>query len=165
MDRGLKFVVSNLGVFSVILLFFIGFWLYDKRRKKFEKNQKDVSNLKPGKLFLNKSLPLKWDVNLTSRIENWIALKSGRRVNGKNGELICYLNERGKSAFKGFLNVHPHDLPIRIVFFQNNDNLNVRLDEDWGFQLFVGPAKTAFKEKYEGQLKSLVSELTMVLKA
>ena len=165
MDQGLKFVVSNLGVFAVLVLFFIGFWLYDKRRKKFEKNENEVSKLKPGKLFLKESLSLKWDENLNSRIEQWINLKKGRFVKGNKGEQICYLNERGKSAFKGFLNIHPEDLPIRIIFFSESNNLALRLDEDWGFQLFVGPAKKAFKDKYEGQLKSLVSELVMVLKA
>ena len=165
MDQGLKYVVSNLGVFGVILLFFVGFWLYDKRRKKFEKNQNSVSKLKPGKLFLKESLPLKWDGQLESKIEQWINLKDGRQVNGTNGELICYLNERGKSAFKGFLNIHIEDLPTRIVFFSANGNLALRLDEDWGFQLFVGPAKKAFKEKYESRLKSLILELGTVLKA
>jgi hypothetical protein len=165
MDQGLKFVVSNLGVFGVILLFFIGFWLYDKRRKKFEKNQNNVQKLKPGRLFLKESIPLKWDEDLQARIEQWIYLKGGRLVKGAQGELICYLNERGKSAFKGFLNIHPEDLPTRIVFFPTNDNLALRLDEDWGFQMFVGPAKAAFKEKYEGRLQSLTTELGLVLKA
>ena len=164
MDQGLKFVVSNLGVFGVILLFFIGFWLYDKRRKKFEKNQNNVQKLKPGRLFLKESIPLKWDEDLQARIEQWIDLKGGRLVKGTEGELICYLNERGKSAFKGFLNIHPEDLPTRIVFFPKSDNLGLRLDEDWGFQMFVGPAKAAFKEKYEGRLQSLITELTLVLK-
>ena len=164
MDQGLKFVVSNLGVFGVILLFFIVFWLYDKRRKKFEKNQNDVKKLKPGKLFLKEGVPLKWDENLKAKIEQWIDLKNGRHVKGAQGELICYLNERGKSAFKGFLNIHPEDLPTRIVFFSVNGNLDLRLDEDWGFQMFVGPAKAAFKEKYEGRLSSLVKELSIVLK-
>jgi hypothetical protein len=125
----------------------------------FEKNQNDVKKFKLGKLFLKESVSLKWDENLRARIEQWIDLKTGRLVFCAHSELNGYLNEHGNSAFEGFLNIHLETLPTRIAFLSENNNLALRLNEGRGFEMFVRPAKKAFKEKYEGRLKALITEL------
>ncbi|MCT4622863.1 MAG: hypothetical protein N4A46_04510 [Schleiferiaceae bacterium] len=163
MDQGLKQLLSQGAVIIVITAFAIGFWWYDKRRKRQEKKQNDVRRLKSGKVSAIADLNIPWTDELDARISQWIFLKNGRLIEGQEGELICYLNERGKSAFRGLMRVETEALPTRIIFLNKSGSLSVRLDEDWGFQLFIGPAKYDFETRYRERLQSLIKELGQVL--
>lgn len=158
-EMGWKHLVGQLGVALVIFGFAVGFWLYDKRRKKKERTQNDVDKLKSSRVSFKHNSSLPWSEDLKVQIQKLGLLANSRRIKGTKGELICYLNERGKSQFKGFLNLHESDLPLRIILFNQNGNLALRLDEDWGFQMFVGPVQTAFKERYAELLQKIAKQI------
>ena len=161
MDQGFKQLFSTMAVAVVIFLFALGFWLYDKRKKKVEKKLNDSRKLKIGKISLSKNTPLSWDENLKTKILEWAYQNDARIIEGVDDSFILYLNERGKSQFDGFLNIPLLSLPIRVLFINKNNQLFLRLDEDWGFQMFVGPAAKAFKENYGKRLHSLCDEIVI----
>ena len=159
MEQGFKHLISTTAIGLVIFLFALGFWLYDKRRKRKERTLNDSRKLKSGKINLARLTPLLWDENLKTKIINWGQKNGARIIEGVDDSLIMYLNERGKSQFDGFLNISINSLPARVIFINKNNQLFLRIDEDWGFQMFVGPAAKAFKENYAKRLRLLFEEI------
>ena len=47
------------------------------------------------------------------------------------------------------LNTLPAEMPLRIIVQVKNDSTEIRLDEDYGFQMFMGLAKSAYNHNYE----------------
>ena len=62
--------------------------------------------------------------------------------------LIAYTSDAAASKYEGVLNTPPEAMPLRIIAQLKGESMQVQLDEDYGFQMFMGPAKSAFNEKY-----------------
>ncbi len=163
MEQGLKHLFSTTAVGAVIFLFALGFWLYDKRRKRVERTLNNSRKLNSGKISLARLTSLSWDENLKAKITNWGQKNDARIIEGVDDSIIMYLNERGKSQFDGFLNISINSLPVRVIFINKNNQLFLRIDEDWGFQMFVGPVAKAFKENYTKRVRLLFEEIVNAL--
>lgn len=158
-DPTWKELIGQLAVGLVIFLFAAGFWAYDKRRKKKERSSNDINKLKPGKIFLIRKLETAYSDDAEKHFAEWVKNRGGRLIHAQGGGQIAYFYERGKSQFSGFLNIPSELLPVRMVFYNEKGQAAVRIDEDWGFQLFVGPAKRSFKMRYQEQLAHLANAI------
>lgn len=72
---------------------------------------------------------------------------------------IAFTGDASKSKYKGILFTHPADMPMRIVGQKTGDSLSIQLDEDYGFQMFVGPAKSAYLDKYNQAFQLVEDEI------
>lgn len=133
---------------TVILLYYIGFRIYAAFKRKKEKKLTDLSLLTPRKL--NRSFILEKpfsDGQWASMAELFESL-GGRVIKGDGIGWVVYLGESASAQFDGMVNIPNLEMPLRIIFQKDGSQYNVRIDEDFGFQLFMGPVKSTFKEKY-----------------
>lgn len=76
-----------------------------------------------------------------------------RVVRATDTELIGFFSDANASKVKGMLFTEPANMPVRIAVRATATDVGasiaLQIDEDYGFQMFVGPAKTAFREKNE----------------
>ena len=144
-----KKAIIYLAVALVILAFFVGFRIYAAQKRKKEKTHTDPSKMPPRKLTRSFTVKAKLEGAEWDNLAKWFTDNQGRVIDGDGGSKIVYWGESASAQFGGMLNVPFEQMPVRIIFLPNGESLDVRMDEDFGFQMFAGPAKSAFVEKNE----------------
>lgn len=134
-------------VAAVIFAFYIGFKVYGAQKLKKEKNLTDPSQMSVRKYTKSFSVKGRLDGKEWKNLADWFQANQARIIDGDRNSKIVYSGESASAQYGGILNVPAEQMPIRMIFIQNGDNLDVRMDEDFGFQMFAGPAKAAFVEK------------------
>jgi hypothetical protein len=72
------------------------------------------------------------------------------RISSRNeSSFIAYIGDASSSKFNGVLFTDPAEMPMRIIGQKKEGHIEIHLDEDYGFQMFVGPAKSAYINNYE----------------
>ncbi len=135
-------------VSTVILLFYSGLQFAEIIKRKKEKKQTDPRLLKARKITSNKNFTIKNNEKIIENIISKLNNNDIRVPHLSKYEAIIYTSNSGKSKFDGMIHSPPEKMPLRIILKLQNNKLSVRLDEDYGFQKFMGSAKQTFKEKY-----------------
>lgn len=67
----------------------------------------------------------------------------------RDDQLVAFVGEQaGDVQFGGIGGYRPDQMPLRVSAVLTDEALTVRVDEDFGWQLFVGPAKRRFHALY-----------------
>lgn len=137
----------------LIILLVIGFFyvllkLLEHSKRKKEDSITDISQLKQRKIRHFFQLPDDETTSIPKLIE-LLKDKDLRVPLQTDNEAVLHLKNANQSKFDGVLNTHALDMPVRIILQKEKDQVNVTIEEDYGFQMFVGPAKHDFKKKYE----------------
>jgi hypothetical protein len=139
-------------IFIIIILvvvsgFFILLKWLERSKRKTEKSATDIESLSPRKL--SKTMSLTGSGNLGS-LADWLQQQADCRISHRSdSELIAFWGEAASSKFEGVLNTPPEAMPVRISARESGNKVEVTIAEDYGFQMFVGPAKAAFSKKYQ----------------
>ena len=131
----------------------IGIFLLITRALEVSKRNKealatDINSLSPRKLryvFNVEEVPQNSILDIIESLKD----KDLRVSHQNDHEAILYLKNANESKFNGVLNTSPFDMPVRMILQKEGRKLKITLEEDYGFQMFVGPAKAAFSEKYQ----------------
>ena len=134
-----------------LLAFYVGLKYAEHHKRKLEKKNTDPSRLKPRSIGARFNFDSKdTDVSIIQMVKA-LKTRGGRVAHQTKHGAIVYLGESAMSKFNGMLNTPSEEMPLRVIITTNSDGdtLFVRIDEDYGFQMFAGPVKKAFVEKYE----------------
>ena len=144
----MEFLLSFIIVPIVILGFFILLRALEVSKRKKEANSKNIQDLKPRKIHRN--IFLKGNSSsLFSNVISFFQNKDLRTSLNNGSEAILFTQNANQSKFDGVLNTSYLEMPLRIIIESTSEGLDVKLEEDYGFQMFIGPAKHAFQKKYE----------------
>ena len=160
----MKQLLGSTSVILVIFLFALGFWLYDRRKKKKEILDTNIQKLKQKKVHRVEILDASWSDKNLAIIKDWTSMNNGRIVELEDLNFAVYFGESGNSQFKGFLNIPIVDLPVRLVFMNRTGSIELRQDEDFGFQKFFGKVKREFNSRYSSRFENNINELNNLLR-
>jgi hypothetical protein len=97
----------------------------------------------------------------------WFSGQAGRVASQDSGQFIGFLGDAGKVKFEGMFQASPEAMPVRVAIRLQPDGessiVQLQVDEDFGFQMFMGPIKKAFVEKYEARTTQINDELRKLL--
>jgi hypothetical protein len=142
--------------------FLLGFKWYEQRKKR--KTINGLGDFKPGKINHTFTVPL---ANTAQGIDKLLQALAHRQPQVRYQtpqEIAIFVGAWGNAHFDGILNTPPEKLPVRITAQVQPNGLLIKIDEDFGTQMFMGPAKTAFFQKYEEAVKIYAHEITTTLK-
>ncbi|MDB4286231.1 hypothetical protein N9933_02910 [bacterium] len=152
-------LIGVFALFAILLMYYVGFRMFQIQKRKKEKTFTDPIRLVPRKITYNFSLNGNFSGKSWEKLVSKFRKMDSRFVHGKAGTEIVYLGDSGKSKFDGMLSTPAEAMPVRILFVPKEDKTEVRMDEDFGFQMFLGPAKSAFQEKYETRFEMLENSI------
>jgi hypothetical protein len=154
----------------VVFLFYVGLRLGEARKRARERELGDFGELASRRLGRREELAVAG--NPAEAIGRLVAYaeKRGARVTVRTDtQMIGFTGCAGDSKFKGMLHTEPMDMPLRLAAQARREGpgsrVEVLLDEDYGFQMFAGPAKHAFREKYRVALERTLEEVRALLLA
>ena len=148
----------------IVLIFFAGSRAGEKWKRHKEQKQQTISELRPSSIHNEEMIVVSMPSSaVMERIASLIGKLNGRISLQSNTEIIAFIGDAGDSKFDGMLFTPDHEMPFRVAVrtqtFNGETKVTIMLDEDYGFQLFVGPAKRAFREKYENAFRYFLDEV------
>ena len=161
-----KLLVVPLAVF----LFYVGLRFGEARKRARERELVDFGELAARRFGLREELAVPWSpAEAIGRLVAYAQDRAARVSVRSESQMIAFTGCAGGSKFKGMLHTEPMDMPMRLAARARQDGRGSRvellLDEDHGFQMFAGPAKHAFREKYRIALERTLGEVRALLLA
>lgn len=153
--------VIGFSVALVLLIVFFTVYLKSKRLKELRINE--VSKLKPGKVSRQFSLNTPLTEERKQHIVLYLNSIGANTLEGKNRELISYINPSSKAVLGGIFNLEATQFPIRIIIAPKENRTEFQLDDNYGFQRFKGTAKAVFEQKNQEAFEHHFSRLAQVI--
>jgi hypothetical protein len=150
----MKAVFYALAAAGVVLAFFAGFALLDWTHRMKRRRVRGIAGLRPRKLARTQDVPT--GLPQAQAIERLAAAFAGRSPvvpYRTDSELVMFWGEAGGLAqFRGIASMHAEEMPLRLAAAARGCAVRVTIDEDFGFHLFVGPARRIFDDLYQQAL-------------
>lgn len=161
-----KLLVVPLAAF----FFYVGLRFGETRKRARERELADFGELAPRRFGRLEELAVAGTpAEAIARLVAYAEQRGARVTARTDAQVIAFTGNAGDSKFKGMLHTEPMDMPMRLAARARQEGLGCRievlLDEDYGFQMFAGPSKHAFREKYRIALERTLEEVRAVLLA
>ena len=143
----MKEVLTGLAVPAVIGGYWLLFKWVDARKRARERLATDALKLARRDLRATVTAPQGADAlaELADELASWGARFTVREPD----QWIAYLGLPGGDVqFRGIERFTADDLPLRVAAYRTAGGLTLLVDEDFGWHLFVGPAKRRFTALY-----------------
>ena len=149
--------MSSVVISVVVVVVIARAWSKASERGKRERELAvgDVASLKPSAVASKQTtLPSsRVPADALTHLAAELSALEVRVVRTTETELIGFFGNANASKVDGMLNTSPAVMPMRIAIRASESEagctLAIQIDEDYGFQLFAGPAKSAFRQKNE----------------
>ncbi|MCB9670395.1 MAG: hypothetical protein H6734_13035 [Alphaproteobacteria bacterium] len=153
------FVVTALGgVLSVVGVVWVARrWasVSEARKREREQSVGPVSTLEPSAVASARESVTSRHApdTLLADLEAMLRSQQARVPRRTDDEIVAFFGDANTSKVNGMLNTPPDAMPVRVAVrvstVDGATRVEALVDEDYGFQMFAGPARTAFVEKYE----------------
>lgn len=163
-------LLAPLAIVLIVAVTLLVLRVGEARKRAAEAAVRDVAALKPRKHSLHE----RFDVPLSpgdalARLAEYAESRNARIRLRDGRQLLAFTGSAGDSKFQGMMMTPPMSLPLRIAAVAEtaggSTSVRLLLDEDYGFQKFLGPAKRAFAEKYREALERTRDEIRSRLDA
>ncbi|MEM7657349.1 MAG: hypothetical protein AAF399_14540 [Bacteroidota bacterium] len=142
----------------------VGFWFLlkflEKYRRGVQAKRTSPDDLGPRKL--SRSLMLRLPGGDLSALVEKLKAKGMRVTMEEEDRALLFWGDAAEVKFRGVFISKAEDFPIRLVLSVSEGSRNgvqAQIDEDFGFQRFIGPGKKAYLEKYEAAFEQWEGEL------
>lgn len=157
------FILSLLGVVLIVLIIIV-FVIRGKARRIKQSGANDINSLKPGKAFYSVEMGIDFNAETENKVKEHLASKGFRIIENVQNGIIAYSGKSENAALKGWLNIDPMQLPIRIVCKAGaNGKLLIRMDDDYGFQVLNAGQLQKFQHINEIKFKFYEDEIKKLL--
>lgn len=154
--------LQALGLLLIIALFYVGFRIGRRASQAKAMKVRDIFSLKPGAV----SREIRWDLppgnsgaQVIGQVISALQRQGARALRQESSQAVLYFGSRvDVKMWKGIRFADPVTWPARVLARaeaeDNATTLRVRLDEDYGFQMFWG---SWFQDGY-GKMFAVVVE-------
>lgn len=154
-----------LAVVAVLTLFYVGFKLAEGISRRKAAGVEDVFSLPPGAARRELAWPLPSDLSsqAVARVVAVLERNGAKTLRQDGSQAILQLGSRAGAKMRGLWSCKPLEAPTRVLAqVANGDgahSLRLRLDDDYGAQMFMGPMKRKFEELYAKSFDALAAIL------
>jgi|GEM_PF-5392132 len=144
--KGIFIYITVAVVVALILVIFI---IRGKARRQGQKDNNDISKLKPGKAQYEFDPGIPYSDTALLKIKEVLVQNNFRIIDNVQDGLIAYSGKNEDATLGGWLNINPFKLPFRIVITKGNtQNIKVLFADDYGFQILNKSQLQKFNEVY-----------------